>query len=142
VEPDVSCPSPDALLPHAPPMVLLDEVVGFDGDVVRCRRTVRSGQPFVVEGRLPALVGLELLAQAAAVHRALSSGGRAAKGVLVGAPRIDLHREAFRVDEVLDVEVRLVDAAGPLRSLDGVVRVGDEVAVSARLQVVETGERG
>lgn len=138
----VTYPPPADLLPHAPPMVLLDEVVGADADGVHCRRTVRDGQPFVVEGRLPSVVGLELLAQAAAAHRALASGGRAPRGVLAGAPRLDVTREAFAVGDVLDVRVRVVDAQGPLRSLDGEVRVGDDVVVSARLQIVETGEGG
>lgn len=74
-----------ALIPHAGPMVLLDEVVSCDERAIVCRTMshTRPDNPLRCEGVLPAVCGCEYGAQAAAVHGPLLSGGRQRPGQVV-----------------------------------------------------------
>jgi predicted hotdog family 3-hydroxylacyl-ACP dehydratase len=66
-------PTLEELLPIAPPMLWLDEVVGFDASAGEAafRLTVRSEHPFVEDGAAPALFSLEWMTQAAHALSAL-----------------------------------------------------------------------
>ena len=80
-------PPLEQLLPHRPPMLLLDAVERFDGAVLACRVTPRAGGPFVRGGFVPALVSVEYFAQAAAAYFGVvhhRSGGAMRMGVLLG----------------------------------------------------------
>jgi predicted hotdog family 3-hydroxylacyl-ACP dehydratase len=58
------CPYPIArLLPHAPPMILIDEVVGWNEDQIMTRLTVRRDAVFAQESGIPAHIALEWMAQ-------------------------------------------------------------------------------
>jgi predicted hotdog family 3-hydroxylacyl-ACP dehydratase len=56
------------LLPHRPPMVLVDSLVSVDVDACVTRTTCRMSQdsPLAVDGRVPRMLVLEMLAQSAA----------------------------------------------------------------------------
>lgn len=99
------------LLPHAPPMVLLDEVLAFDGATARCGLTVRPGSMFVESGRVRAVVALEYMAQAVAVCASLRSRARGEPagqaGYLVGARELRLEAAGFEVGDALEVEATL-----------------------------------
>jgi predicted hotdog family 3-hydroxylacyl-ACP dehydratase len=99
------------LLPHAPPMVLLDEVLAFDGATARCSVTLRPGSMFVEGGRVRAVVALEHMAQCVAVCAALRSRERGEPvgqgGYLVGARELQLEAACFEVGDTLEVEATL-----------------------------------
>lgn len=61
------------MIPHAGPMCLLDGVLHWDAQTIRCmsRNRRAATHPLRVDGRLPALAGIEYAAQAMAVHGAL-----------------------------------------------------------------------
>ncbi|CAA7627915.1 3-hydroxylacyl-(Acyl carrier protein) dehydratase [Candidatus Terasakiella magnetica] len=83
------CPWPlERLLPHAPPMVLLDEVLDADETGARAAVTIRSDHPFWDGEKLPAHVGIELMAQTCGVFagaKALAAGQPARLGFLLGS---------------------------------------------------------
>lgn len=62
-----------ALIPHGEAMCMLDEVVMWDADQIRCRSShfAHSDNPLFEEGQLHTVLLLEYAAQAAAVHAAL-----------------------------------------------------------------------
>lgn len=66
-----------ALLPHAGAMVLLDAVVDWDADRIRCRSRSHLSEtnPLRRAGRLHAICGVEYALQAAALHGAMRAGG-------------------------------------------------------------------
>jgi predicted hotdog family 3-hydroxylacyl-ACP dehydratase len=135
-----------ALIPHEGAMCLLSEVERYDERTIVCRATSHgsAGNPLRINGRLPALAGIEYAAQALAVHCALLNGGAVndgrGRGVLAGARDVKLHVD--RLDDVpgpLTVRAeRLV--ADPPRLLYGfVIEDAGQALVSGRVAVVLAG---
>ncbi len=93
-------------LPHRPPMLLIDELVHCDEHAVTCTATVRVGAPFVVDGRVPALLSLELFAQTVAalhayLHRDRPPNGQ--HGKLLGTRELELAVDHFHVGDTLTI---------------------------------------
>ena len=70
-------PAPGDLLPHRPPLLLLRVVRGYTRRRKRrCEACFDDDFARLCGGEVPAVFGLELIAQAAAVHHALCQFGR------------------------------------------------------------------
>lgn len=109
-------PAIETLIPHRPPMLLVDEVVDHAGLRVSCRTTIRSDMPFVANGEIPALVALELFAQSACSLVSLLAGDRGAPmtgGAILGTRKLELHTDVLRVGDVLDIHCEEKMALGP-----------------------------
>lgn len=76
------------LVPHAGSMCLLEEVLAWDENSIRCRAISHRdpANPLRSNGRLAAIVGAEYAAQAVAVHGGLS-GENSSKGGYLAALR-------------------------------------------------------
>ena len=78
----------DAVLPHARPMILLDDIVGYDEESLTAGVRIRPGIPFYRPGRgVAAHIGLEWMAQtcgAFAGVKACDSGEQVQVGLLLG----------------------------------------------------------
>jgi predicted hotdog family 3-hydroxylacyl-ACP dehydratase len=101
----------EELLPHRAPMILIDRVLGVDGEEFRCGVSVRPESPFFEDGAVPAWVGLEYMAQAVgalAGCEGKAKGAGARPGLLLGARAYISRRENFRDGEELTVAVREV----------------------------------
>jgi predicted hotdog family 3-hydroxylacyl-ACP dehydratase len=114
-------PPIDSLVPHKPPMVLLDEVVSHDASGTVCRVRVGPGRPFADEsGDLPIAVTLEYMAQCAAVRTGLrrwSEGKGAVRvGYLIGTRLLRFSRERLASGDELDVRAKEVWDDGELAS--------------------------
>jgi len=104
---------PDGLplrLPHAGDMRLLDDVLSHDRDlgVTLCRARVREATPLYADGRAPAWLALEWMAQAMAAQGGLEADPAAPprRGFLVGARRLELRTRGFLAGERLWVRAR------------------------------------
>lgn len=127
-----------SLLPHRPPMVLLDEALSLDGDRATCAAVVREGAVFVEAGELPAVVLIEHMAQAVAAlagHAARARGDGAAVGYVVGAREVNLHVAAARVGDRLRVEARRLAGNAHLGHYRGEVWREGELLADAELSV-------
>jgi predicted hotdog family 3-hydroxylacyl-ACP dehydratase len=94
------------LIPHRPPMVLIDEVIEFGPERIRARRTIRPGDPFVGHDGLDDAALLEVIAQTIAAGDALfarSKGGKVRKGYLTGLTGVKLYGQAA-VGESVEVQ--------------------------------------
>jgi predicted hotdog family 3-hydroxylacyl-ACP dehydratase len=93
------------LLPHRPPMLLLDAVVAHDEESVQCTVSIRESSTFYEPGGVPAWVALEYCAQAIAAFaglKARSEGGQPRMGLLVAAREFSLQTSVFAAgDELL-----------------------------------------
>src|SRR5271154_4361802 len=83
-------------IPHRGRMCLLDEVLEWDAQHIRCRSGTHraADHPLRSQGRLGVACGIEYAAQAMAVHGALAAGAMAARpeaGFLAGLRNVRLH---------------------------------------------------
>lgn len=93
----------EALIPHAGTMCLLDGVLSWDRNRIRCvaRSHRDTDNPLRHAGRLAALCGVEYASQAMAVHGGLTAGGeRPAAGYL--ASLRDLACHVARLDDIAE----------------------------------------
>jgi predicted hotdog family 3-hydroxylacyl-ACP dehydratase len=88
-------------IPHHGRMCLLDEVVEWNSERIRCRATSHRlpDNPLRSQGRLGIAGGIEYAAQTMAAHGALTGGtGRPEAGFLAGLRDMRLH--VLRLDDI------------------------------------------
>ena len=115
------------LLPHRPPMLLVQEVVELGEAGLVCDGRIPADNPFVEDGKAPAVFGLELAAQAAGVLEALrrireGASGPPRAGYLVSLKRARFATPFLDADRALRVNVRTIGAIGQLAMVEAVVR--------------------
>lgn len=90
-----SSPAPAELLPHVPPMVLIDKITSWDHTTVVCSADshLHQDNPLRINGRLSAHAGIEYAAQAMAAHAKLRAGetGAPRRGVVATASKVVAH---------------------------------------------------
>jgi predicted hotdog family 3-hydroxylacyl-ACP dehydratase len=127
------------LLPHDPPMVLLDEVRSFSETEIECVVTISDGAPFVHEGKVAAIVALEYMAQASGVFlgvTAFSESGKIKRGYLLGAREMDLNADYFRAGETLHVLSKHLWGKEDMASFECTVMRDDECVARATLNIL------
>jgi predicted hotdog family 3-hydroxylacyl-ACP dehydratase len=98
-----------SLIPHAGDMILLDGVVSWDKARIQCVTATHQwiGNPLRRDGRIGILCGLEYIAQAIALHAALSRDKKdtprrgylaSLRGVSCHVDRLDLISEPLLVE--------------------------------------------
>ncbi len=140
------CPfRPDDLLPHAPPMVLLDHVQNWSTDTISASLTITATTPFLHQNQgVPAHVGLEWMAQACGLFAGLEAKTQNKPvqiGYLLGTRRYHADRPYFRLGEALTVEGHLVLRDGGMAVFD--CRICDDtnkIIASAQLTLYQPGE--
>jgi predicted hotdog family 3-hydroxylacyl-ACP dehydratase len=106
------------LIPHAPPMALLDAMVDYGPNHLTARMRVSAANPFAdAAGNLPAWAGIELMAQAIAAYGGLGTRAHGLPprvGFLLGTRRYLSDCAAFPPGTELLVTVRklLLDEQG------------------------------
>ena len=127
------------LLPHAAPMVLLDELVDVTEDTLTARVTVRGDGLFDKHGAVSCVLGAEYMAQAIAAwagFHAVEQGERVKPGLLLGVRQYESSVAGFVVGEVLDVRVvKVMQSAAGLAVFDCTIH-NDRVSLMARLTVI------
>ncbi len=101
-------PPLQSILPHRPPMILIDELVHWDEREVVCSVTIRDDAPFVVDGRVPALVSIEYFAQTVAAFYGYLARHRQqfTMGMLLGTRELELRTDFFHVGDALTITGR------------------------------------
>jgi predicted hotdog family 3-hydroxylacyl-ACP dehydratase len=126
------------LVPHRPPMLLLDEVASYDGSCLACNVVLRDDSPFVEEGHVNAPIALEYMAQCIAAYvgiRGQARGEPVQIGYLIGAREVIFNVDSFSVGDVLRVEVSHAWGDDTLGSFACSVARGDQVVATATLSV-------
>ena len=133
-------PALHTILPHRPPMILIDELLEHSEHEVVCGVTVREGEPFVADGRVPALISVEYFAQTVAAFFGYRGREQLEPfvGVLVGTRELDLRADYFQVGDALRVAGRLTWTDGELAQFVCELRRGDEVLARAAINVLQT----
>ena len=147
----ISMPPVSELVPHAAPMLLIDEVCSADPLNLQARVAIRKNSMFYQGGvGVPAYVGIEYIAQAVAAY----SGWRGKQedptmppriGYLVGTRKMTLNCDGFQAGDCLDVFVKNIFEDEQMGVFEGEIRNGETVLVSAQINVYqpasETGEQ-
>jgi predicted hotdog family 3-hydroxylacyl-ACP dehydratase len=132
----------DELIPHRPPMRLIDAVAGFDRETqsVVCTATLRPS-PVLTGGDARAVIALELMAQSAAACTGLLDGGdgEPARGFLVAVPALELTVERLALGDELEIHARRVSVSGASASFECAVSRGGEPVATGRLTVLKEG---
>ncbi len=129
------------LVPHAGPMVLIDEIVAFDAEGVQARTAARADGLFAPadEPSVPAWLGLEYLAQAIAAwsgYNELRAGRSIKPGLLVGTRSFTSSAGRIPTATPLDIQAtRVVAGRGAISVFEGRVE-GEGVSQSTRIKVV------
>lgn len=130
-------PDPRALLPHAGPMCLLREILEEDETSLVCTAAIEAGSPLASGSASPAMVAMELAAQAAAVHHAVRDArvtpGGGGPGYLVRARDVRLQVRTLPAGPPLEVAVRLEGSAPPLAMYRFRIRAGDREMAAGRI---------
>ena len=94
----------EELIPHRPPMVLIDAVESFDAAAKRlvARVTIGENQLFCTSDGVPNWVAIEYMAQTAAAlvglyDKVTAPGAPARPGLLLGTRRLDLKLDRFEM---------------------------------------------
>jgi predicted hotdog family 3-hydroxylacyl-ACP dehydratase len=102
------------LVPHRPPMLLLDRVLAYDGECVICETVLRPDSPFAEQGHVPAVVGIEYMARS-----------------------LTMAVDSFDVGDRLTIEARRTWGANELGNFACKVQRGEDVLVEGALTVYQ-----
>ena len=129
------------LLPHAPPMVLLDEVLGWDQGRAVTALTIHPESPFFIKDNgIPAYVGLEYMAQTCGVYagiEALNLGQPVRLGFLLGTRNFHTSQNWFYPGDRLVVDVTEVFRQETMGAFDCRIIHGDVEIASAQLNLYQ-----
>jgi predicted hotdog family 3-hydroxylacyl-ACP dehydratase len=134
-----------ALIPHQGAMCLLDTVISWDDERIRCSTSSHRDRNHPLRGAtgLPAVCGIEYAAQAIAVHGGLVMDKQSAApkvGYLANAKEV-----VWSVDRLDDIDDELTVDAEKLISESGrsiyefVLSAGGRILVQGRVAVVLEG---
>jgi predicted hotdog family 3-hydroxylacyl-ACP dehydratase len=129
-----------ALLPHAPPMVLLDELLLYDETAAMAATTIRPASLFREVDGVPAHIGLEYMAQTCGAHAgalALQRGEEVKIGLLLGTRKYRAHVPYFRLGERLLIAVTAVYRDAEIGAFDCRIEIAGAIAAEAQLTVYQ-----
>jgi predicted hotdog family 3-hydroxylacyl-ACP dehydratase len=110
------------LVPHEPPMLLVDRIVGQSGSSITGEHTVQPDGLFFQPGRgLPAYAGFEIMAQTVSAFdglRRIAAGETPQLGFLLGCRKYAASVDWFPAGQVLRCEATALLDEGEMRSFD------------------------
>jgi predicted hotdog family 3-hydroxylacyl-ACP dehydratase len=133
-------PNIEELVPHAKPLLLVDEVLEAGEEHIVCRVLVRDDGLFNRHGIVPGWLGMEYMAQTVAAF----SGWRNWKerqpvkvGLLLGTRRYSTSGAGYRVGDELTVRAeRVIEGAGGMSAFECRIS-GSEIEQKATLSLYE-----
>ena len=136
------CPWPvEELLPHAAPMLLLDEALACHAEGACAAVTLRPDHLLARPEGVPAHVGVEFMAQTCGIWAggmAKREGGAARLGFLLGTRRYKAVRPFFHFGERLEITARLVFRDQGMGVFDcRISGAGGEILAEAQLSVYQ-----
>ncbi len=133
------------LLPHRPPMILLDRVEDFAADSLTASVTITPSSLFCAGGSVPSHLALEYMAQACGAHVgmiALEKGEPVRIGFVLGTRDFVSMVRGFDVGERLEVTATLVFNDVQMGAYDCRIAIGDRLVAQARLSVYQPERAG
>jgi len=138
-EPEMTVPIRE-LIPHRPPMVLVDRLIEVTADGVVCEVSFSSDSVYATSTGVPNIVVLECMAQAVSVFVGLSNrreGEPIRDGYLVGINNAQFDVDRFAIGAKLRVSAKRTWGNTPFASFECKTTVDDTEAASATLNVYQ-----
>ncbi|MFZ2417196.1 MAG: hypothetical protein WAW22_01600 [Smithellaceae bacterium] len=129
----------ESLIPHREPIKIITEVVELNDDSGIAAAVVNERWPLCNGRTVRSLVLIEAIAQTAAVvegYKRKKEGKSGAKGWLVGIKSAEFKRDVIAVDTRIMVFVNNLYAFDRYGVIEGVVKSGDDVLLTAVLQAI------
>ena len=136
----MSLPALAKLVPHTPPMLLLDQVLSYEPPTVTCGLHLKEGALFVRNGQVSSAVGLEYMAQAIAAYVGMErrlAGLPPLHGYLVGARAFQVNVPHINVGNELQVSATLTWNDSHSGAFACRIERGAELVASAHLTVYQ-----
>ena len=123
----------DRLVPHRPPLCLIDRLLEFNGQTGVVESVIGSGNIFLNEdGSIPSLTLVELIAQASAAvkgYEDMAQGKAIKRGFLVNIREIRFMGQCFKGDK-LYIKIEITKTISGFLIVNGEVeRSGDVIAI-------------
>lgn len=104
----VGYPPIEQLVPHKPPMILIDRMIEATDTACTCEVTITPQTLFIEPAGVPAFVGLEYMAQAVAAYagyKVYLAGQSIGHGFLLGTPQFKTDCQFFHCGQTLQIRV-------------------------------------
>ena len=126
----------NGLIPHRPPMLLVDRLVKLAGDMAISETVFAPDSIFLKDGgRVEEAVMFEMMAQTFAASAAADRGGPGpAAGYLVGLKRVVIHGPAL-AGATVEVRVKVISRVEDFSVVDGEVRQGGQLLAAGQITV-------
>ncbi len=127
----------EELVPHRPPMRLVDELCEVKGDTAVTRSVVTENWPMCENGRVDVILMIEIIAQSVSAMtgwQQLDEDEHGGRGLLVGIKKAEFFAEYVDVSACLNTRVELCIKTGNYRVFEGEVKEGSRVVARATLQ--------
>jgi predicted hotdog family 3-hydroxylacyl-ACP dehydratase len=134
------------LIPHSPPMVLIDRIIDYRGIELASEVTITAKSMFydATQGGVPAWAGIEYMAQTVAALagiRALEKSEKVKLGFLLGTRRFHTGEAVLREGQTYRIAVReLIKDDSGLACFDCEISSDSGLACTARLNVFEAAD--
>jgi len=136
-------PDVDRLVPHGPPMRLVDAIVDEIPDGIVCRTKIGDDFVFLKGDEVDVAVCIELVAQAIACYSGLrdhAAGNAPKPGLLVGCRTAKFVAPCLKRGDDLRITARSQWVREPVASFTGEVTRDGELLASVELSVVIASE--
>lgn len=136
---DLQLPIPtEQLLPHRPPMLLVDQLVRYEPGGGSVSANVRHGDLFVdTQGQLADVALVELVAQGYAAIKGYEDTLNqlpVKQGYLVGSRKVTVHR-SVKVGEQLMIEISTSGLLEGFSVVDGLIKSGEDVVAEGSIKL-------
>lgn len=128
------------LLIHGPPMLLLEQVIGYNESEVVAGVTITASSLFVTPEGVPGHVAIEYMAQTCGAYAgamALDAGAPVKIGLLLGTRLCRVLVPWFRIGDRLLVSASIVFHDEQLAAFDCKIDIGGRVVADAQLKVYQ-----
>ena len=128
------------LLPHRAPMILIDEILGYDDSTVIAAVEVGPQSLFLEERGVPSHVGLEFMAQTSGAFAGIIARDRSEEvriGFVLGTRQYRAHLPFFRSGDRLVVTVSVLYQDGEMGAFECRIEVAGRLAAEAQLSVYQ-----
>lgn len=130
-------------VPHRDKLVLLDEAIEVNAKNAIAKVEIREDSLFCENGKVPAWVGIEYMAQTMAVYSggiAKESSSPVSIAFLLGARRYETKRSYFQLGEILMVHITPQMIHDQISSFNCEIKIDSEVVATAALTAFKPDE--